>query len=213
MTSLEKLVNAVVPDVVSLYSARDGAAVNAIVSRRYDGAAVFEDGAVVLSNARGEFLPQFTALGFFPQVSVTVIGRPEATALASPINAISITFKNRQSYTLPSPLGGGLALAPTVTLDVDTTLEVDAGSGGRVRRHVDAWRSLELGGGAAKVPIIAPPRFVRSALGRVSSMAMRAVGVGTSGGRGSGGGEATVAALGRRGVTDKVRSLLRVKAD
>ena len=212
MTSLSQLTDAVVPDVVALYTARDGPAVKNILSRRYEKDATFEDGLVFVKN--DDLVPQFTSLKLFPQVSVSVVGTPQATALASAPNKCKIEFQNKQSYSLPSPLGGTLAAA-TVTLLVHTSLSVDSRSG-KISKHVDKWRSVGLGGGAAgQIPILmTPPRLFRSFVGRVSSAAMRAVGVGSGGGSGSGavGGEATIAA-GRAGVRDKVRSFLSVKAD
>ena len=141
----------------------------------------------------------------FPQVSVVPLagGQDLDVKTTAPGKAL-VQFRNTQAYSLPFSL-------TTFSLTVDKELEVDSGSG-RIARHVDRWRSAGLGGGALTVPVLVrPPGFVRSLLGKTSSLAMRAAGVGGAGGGGGGGGGGDARG---GGVAGKLKSLLHAgKAD
>ena len=154
------------------------------------------------------------ALKVFPQVSVVHQQQSqqpnqqqqqpkpfEVKTTSLPGRAL-VEFSNRQSFSLPFSL-------TTVTLCVDTQLELDA-STGKITRHVDKWRSVGVGGGALAVPAPTMPRFLRAALGRSTSLAMRLAGVG-GGGNGSGSGSGIGGGEASRGVTGRVGAMLRGK--
>lgn len=161
-------------------------------------------------------LVQFTALKIFPQVSVALrtpsssssgeqnTQQPAYDVKTSSPGKILVSFRNTQSFSLPFSL-------TTVTLIVDTELELDARSG-KIERHVDRWRSVSVGGGALCLPAPTMPRLLRWGLGRSTSLVMRLAGVGggVASGSGSGGDSG-----GAAGVTGRVKAMLHggTKAD